>query len=333
MDDGLSSSASSTSSLAEMDEDPRVLCGRRPSKEVLRELKERLEVISPIGLNYMGRAEPCLAVVLVGERKDSRLYVKIKKRVAAKLGIKVRVLELDEASTTPDKLRSMIRALNADDSVDGVLVQVPLPSHLPVSICQAIAPDKDVDGFNFTNMGKLALNGIMVPDFSPCTPRGVLELLDYHQVDVAGKHVVILGRSTVVGLPLSLMLLAQNATVTICHSKTPNLKMHTNQADILICAMGQPRLVDSSWIRAQGVCIVDVGVSVLPKDSSLSSSDLKSNSIVGDVDFASLMRDTDARVTPVPVGVGPMTVAMLMKASVEAFERRCYEAEILDGDH
>lgn len=318
----------SSVSLSECEEDPRLLCGRRPSAAVVEELQRRLEGAEAMGLQYLGRACPCLVVVLVGDRSDSRVYVRIKRRMAAQLGIELRVEEMEAHSTTPDRLRDVLRRLNADAAVDGVIVQVPLPPHLPVSICQEIAPEKDVDGFNHSNMGKLALSGIMVPYFSPCTPRGVLELLAYHKISVHGKHVVILGRSNVVGLPLYLMLVAENATVTTCHSKTENLLDHTRRADILICAMGQPEIVKSSWVKHNAV-VIDVGVSVIPGGSSSSGR----GRVVGDVDSASMLRDTNVLLTPVPGGVGPMTVAMLMKATVEAFERRLYAAEMMAGEH
>jgi 5,10-methylene-tetrahydrofolate dehydrogenase/methenyl tetrahydrofolate cyclohydrolase len=296
----------------------RILCGRKPADSVIRNLMELLKASQAQGQALLGRPAPCLAVIVVGDRSDSALYVNIKKKMAEKLGISLRVVKLEE-ETTAQILQENIEVLNGDDKVDGIIVQVPLPLHLPVSLCQIVDPSKDVDGFNYMNVGKLALT-IMVPLFTPCTPRGVMELLEYHNVSLSGKNVVILGRSNVVGRPLSLMMLAENATVTVCHSLTQGVMEHTKRADILVCAMGKARLVKAEWVKDDAV-IIDVGVSCIKEEGK--------NKTVGDVDSRHVLANTSAtKITPVPGGVGPMTVAMLMKATVEAFERRIFTAEM-----
>jgi methylenetetrahydrofolate dehydrogenase (NADP+)/methenyltetrahydrofolate cyclohydrolase len=292
----------------------RLLSGAEPAKAVQAQLKRRIEAGSALSELHLKRRLPCLAVVVVGERPDSKVYVRIKKRVGGELGIEVRVIELEE-TVSRDQLQSCIHDLNKDGSVDGVIVQVPLPCHLPVELCQEIDQAKDVDGFSFSNIGKLALNGVLVPLFSPCTPRGIMELLEYHGVAVRGKHVVIVGRSAVVGMPLSLMMLQADATVTICHSRTGDLKAFTLLADILVVAVGRAGLVKADWIKSHCV-VVDVGVSLVD------------GAICGDVDAAEVLSETCASLTPVPGGVGPMTVSMLMKAVVEAWERRMMCAEM-----
>ena len=296
----------------------RLLSGTEPANAVLAQLKRRIESGAALSELHLRRRGPCLAVVVVGERPDSKVYVRIKKRVGAELGMEVRVIALDEAISR-EVLQSCIHGLNRDDSVDGVIVQVPLPCHLPVELCQEIDQAKDVDGFSFCNIGKLALNGVLVPLFSPCTPRGIMELLEYHRVCVRGKHVVILGRSAVVGMPLSLMMLQADATVTICHSRTVDLKAFTSLADILVVAVGKPALVKADWIKP-GCVVVDVGVSIVDSGGR--------RVICGDVDAASVLSETAAALTPVPGGVGPMTVSMLMKAVVEAWERRIMSVEM-----
>ena len=289
--------------------------GVAPSQAVLTELKTRIEGLSGIARREKLREAPSLAVVIVGKRKDSCVYVKIKRRVASQIGLDFRLVELEE-NVNADDLLQTIRNLNNDSTVDGIIVQVPLPDHLDVELCQEIDPAKDVDGFHFMNIGKLALKRLS-PLFAPCTPRGIMELLDYYEIEITGRNVVILGRSNIVGLPLSLMMLDRDATVTICHSKTPpdNVLEFTRRADIVVCAMGRPKCVCSKWVKKDAV-IIDVGTTAVEDPEKSSGYKFQ-----GDVHIESVIKETESKFTPVPGGVGPMTVCMLMKACVEAYER------------
>jgi methylenetetrahydrofolate dehydrogenase (NADP+)/methenyltetrahydrofolate cyclohydrolase len=295
----------------------KLLSGSEPSSRVLADLKDRLGRGVALSKLHLGRDCPCLAVIVVGQRSDFAVYTRNKKRVALELGVEMRVMEFAE-DIGLEHIRREIYKLNHDKSIDGIIVQVPLPPHLPVELCQEVDPCKDVDGFSYQNVGKLTLSGAIVPLFSPCTPRGIVELLEYHNVSVCGKHVVILGRSSIVGKPLGLMLLQANATVTTCHSFTADVQSLTLLADILVVAVGRKKMVKSSWVK-NGAVIVDVGVSCD-----------EHGQIFGDVDQAELEElKRDVSVTPVPGGVGPMTVAMLFKAVVESWERRVMMEEML----
>lgn len=308
-----------------MDCDSRHFSGQAPAKLVSESVKQRIEELRPMSKHYLGREKPCLAIILVGERKDSLTYVRLKKRLANEIGIEVRLLEFP-VTITRLVLVDQIKKVNRDPTIDGLIVQVPLPDHLDVRLCQEIDPAKDVDGFHFANVGKLAING-MDPLFLPCTPRGIMELLRHYRVNLHGAHVVVVGRSNVVGMPLSLMMLAEDATVTVCHSKTKDLKRHTHLADVLVLAIGKPLVVKADWVK-DGAVIVDVGISVLPDEKKASK-----QRICGDVDAEDVLKvHPDVRITPVPGGVGPMTVAMLMKATLESFERLLISKEI-EGEH
>ncbi|MDK2883310.1 MAG: methylenetetrahydrofolate dehydrogenase / methenyltetrahydrofolate cyclohydrolase, partial [Bacillota bacterium] len=199
------------------------------------------------------------------------------------------------------KLLALLRQLNADPAVHGILVQLPLPKHLDANaILMAIDPSKDVDGFHPWNAGRLAV-GLKAP--VPCTPRGVIHLLEVYGIPIAGRHAVVLGRSNVVGKPLAQLLLARNATITVCHSRTPNLASYTRAADILVAAVGRPRLITADMVKP-GAVVVDVGINRLPEG------------LVGDVDFAGVSQ-VASYLTPVPGGVGPMTIAMLLQNTLE----------------
>lgn len=268
--------------------DGKALAGR--IKEELRCKCERL-----------ARA-PRLAVVLVGDDPASAIYVRNKERDCRECGIDCRDHRL-AADTTQEALLALIRALNRDDSVDGILVQLPLPGHLDgAQVLRAIDPDKDVDAFHPENVGRLLLGQ---PRYLPCTPAGILALLREYAIDPAGKHCVVVGRSNIVGKPLALLLLQADATVTVCHSKTPDLADQCRRADILVSAAGQAGLITADMVRPHAV-VIDVAMN--------RGADGK---LCGDVDFGAVAQRADY-ITPVPGGVGPMTRAMLMENTYQA---------------
>lgn len=287
-----------------------IIDGLGVSKIIKSDLKQNIEDLKT---KFNTETQPGLAVVIVGDRKDSQTYVRMKKRAAENLGI---YFELHKHSTdiTEKELLYEIGTLNHDNRIHGIIVQLPLPDHINErNIISKVSITKDVDGFHGLNMGNLALEGCE-PYFSPCTPRGVMELLDYYQVPISGKHFVILGKSNIVGLPMSLMLLNKNATVTICNSETEKEEEITRNADVLISAVGIPQLVKEDWVK-EGVVVIDIGINSVPD-----STKKRGYRLVGDVDFENVGKKAKL-ITPVPGGVGPMTVAMLMKATVESFER------------
>jgi methylenetetrahydrofolate dehydrogenase (NADP+)/methenyltetrahydrofolate cyclohydrolase len=282
--------------------------GNAVASDLLEELEKKLDSFE--------NQKPCVAFIRVGEDPASVSYVRKKEKTAAKVGIESRLLVFPE-SITEDQLLKEISQLNDDSSVHGILVQSPLPSHMDErKIFNHVSPDKDVDGFNATNLGLLCQE--QKSAFISCTPAGIVELLKRTKVDTTGKHVVVLGRSLIVGKPVGLLLLQKglpgNATVTYCHSRTPDLPKHTLQADILIAAIGKPHFVDKSMVK-EGAIVIDVGINRVSDDTRKSGSRL-----VGDVDFEEVAPLTSF-ITPVPGGVGPMTVAMLMKNTVKAFEK------------
>jgi methylenetetrahydrofolate dehydrogenase (NADP+) / methenyltetrahydrofolate cyclohydrolase len=261
--------------------------------------------------------KPCLALIRVGEDPASVSYVKKKEQTAAEIGVTSRML-LPPVSITQAELCALIDQLNADPAVDGILVQSPLPKQIDeVAVFRRVAPEKDVDGFNTLNLGKLAQDDDT--GFVPCTPAGIMELLARSGVDLKGQHVVVLGRSLIVGKPVALLALQKkagaNGTVTICHSGTTHLPVLTRQADVLIAAIGRPGFVTADMVKP-GVVVIDVGINRVPDPTRKSGFRL-----TGDVDFASVA-PLAARITPVPGGVGPMTVAMLMKNTVKAFRHK-----------
>ena len=250
---------------------------------------------------YLVRA-PRLAVVLVGDDPASAIYVRNKERDCRECGIDCRDHRL-AADTTQEALLALIRELNRDDSVDGILVQLPLPGHLDgAQVLRAIDPDKDVDAFHPENVGRLLLGQ---PRYLPCTPAGILALLREYAIDPAGKHCVVVGRSNIVGKPLALLLLQADATVTVCHSKTPDLADQCRRADILVSAAGQAGLITADMVRPHAV-VIDVAMN-RGADGRL----------CGDVDFGAVSQRADY-ITPVPGGVGPMTRAMLMENTYQA---------------
>lgn len=243
-----------------------------------------------------------LAVVLVGDDPASRVYVRNKVRACEETGIRSE-MHAFPSSAGENEVLERVLALNRDPGIHGILVQLPLPAGINSErVLAAVSPHKDVDGFHVENLGALVAGRAR---FVPCTPAGVLRLLQHANVPIAGRHAVVIGRSTIVGKPAALLLLQRDATVTICHSKTPDLAAHARQADILVAAVGRAKLVTADMVKS-GACVIDVGMNRLPDGS-----------LAGDVDFAAV-KDIAGWITPVPGGVGPMTVAMLMENTVAA---------------
>lgn len=266
-------------------------------KEVAAKIKQQVkDEVALFGV------EITLAVIVVGDNQASRVYVNNKKKACESVGIKS--LEYIMPENIPEEeLLNLIDYLNISKCVHGILVQLPLPEHIDANrVIERIDPDKDVDGFTAVNTGKLWLGEY---PFAPCTAMGIIELLDHYNIDVAGKHCVVIGRSNIVGKPVAALLLERNATVTICHSKTKDLYKHTSQADILISAVGKPKFVTWGMVKKDAV-VIDVGIN---RDEN--------GKLCGDVDVESV-KDRISMLTPVPGGVGPMTVAMLMKNTLLA---------------
>jgi len=275
----------------------------------------------------MTNAVPGLIGILVGENRSSQIYLRSKEKASRALGIAGEILTLP-ASVDAGGLKKKIDALNTRDDVDGILVQLPLPPHLDAhEIIGAISPEKDVDGFHPYSLGNLLSNQ---PGLKPCTPMGILELLKFYQIPIEGQDVVVIGRSLIVGKPLAAMLTNENATVTICHSKTRNLAGIASRADILIAAMGRPAFVGSDFVK-EGAAVIDVGINQLADRAKIEElfgkdekrqKDLaeKGYTVVGDVHPG--VFEKAGWMTPVPGGVGLLTVAMLMKNTLEAFKRR-----------
>ena len=248
---------------------------------------------------------PHLAVVLVGENPASQVYVRNKENACNKAGVRSTVIRLPE-DCAQQTLEDTVRQLNEDASVDGVLVQLPLPKGLDEeAVLRLIDPDKDVDGFHAVNVGRLASGQ---PGFVPCTPLGVMKLLEAYDIDPCGKRAVVIGRSNIVGKPMAMLLLAANATVTVCHSRTQNLAEIAREADILVAAVGRPRFVTADMVKP-GAAVIDVGINRVD------------GQLVGDVDFDAVSEKAGL-ITPVPGGVGQMTIAMLLSNTLDAAERR-----------
>jgi methylenetetrahydrofolate dehydrogenase (NADP+)/methenyltetrahydrofolate cyclohydrolase len=261
--------------------------------------------------------KPCIALVRVGEDPASVSYVKKKEKTAAEIGITSRII-LPPVTISQAELFTLLDELNQDDTVDGILVQSPLPKHIDeVAVFRRVAPEKDVDGFNTLNLGKVAQED--GTGFVACTPAGIMELLARSGVDLKGRHVVVLGRSLIVGKPVALLALQKkagaNATVTVCHSATTNLPAITRQADVLIAAIGRAGFVTADMVKP-GVVVIDVGINRVPDASRKTGYRL-----AGDVDFDAVA-PLCAKITPVPGGVGPMTVAMLLQNTVKAYRQR-----------
>ena len=249
---------------------------------------------------------PGLAVVIVGNDPASQVYVRNKARACEAIGMHSEVHALP-ASTTQGELVAFVQKLNAAENIHGILVQLPLPKGLDDrAIIEAIHPDKDVDGFHYANMGALVIDNSRYP---PCTPYGVMKMLDYENIRIEGKHVVIVGRSNIVGKPQAMLMLKAGGTVTVCHSKTPDITRFTRDADILVAAVGRPCMITGSMIK-HGAVVIDVGINRLPDGK-----------LVGDVDFESARKVASA-ITPVPGGVGPMTITMLLGNTLRAAEQK-----------
>lgn len=282
----------------------KILDGAALAQELRAEFKLRAEALAAQG------ARPGLAVILVGEDPASQVYVRNKVNACAQAGFHSEKIVLP-ADATAEALLAKIAALNADPAIHGILVQLPLPKHIDAdAVLEAISPEKDVDGFHAENIGALTQGN---PRFIPCTPHGVMKLLEKGEVSLQGKEAVIIGRSNIVGKPMALLLLAAGATVTICHSKTADLGFHTRRADILVAAIGKPRFVSGDMIKP-GAVVIDVGINRVPEGQP------DAGKLCGDVDFASA-KEVASAITPVPGGVGPMTIAMLLANTLLAAER------------
>lgn len=276
----------------------QIIDGKKISQEIKDELKEKVAKMAEEGKKI------ALAVIQVGNDPASSVYVRNKKNACAYIGIESLSYELPE-ETTEAELVALVEKLNQDDAVNGILVQLPLPKHIDEEkIIQTISPAKDVDGFHMQNVGALCVGS---KGFVSCTPLGIIELLKRSGIEIAGKNCVVLGRSNIVGKPMGLLLLRENGTVTICHSKTRNIKEIAKQADILVVAIGKPKFVDESYVK-KGAVVIDVGIHRNAE-----------NKLCGDVDFEKVAPHTSA-ITPVPGGVGPMTIAMLMNNCVSSVE-------------
>lgn len=277
----------------------KILSGKIVSARVKEEIKEEVGALTEAG------EQPGLAVVIVGDDSASKVYVANKEKACAELGMYSEKYALP-AETTEEELLSLIGRLNADDKIHGILVQLPLPKHLDdKTIINNILPEKDVDAFHPVNVGKIMIGDF---DFVPCTPAGIMELIHESGVEVEGKECVVIGRSNIVGKPMSMLLLHENGTVTVCHSRTVDLKTVTRRADILVAAVGIPKFVTADMVK-EGAVVIDVG---MDRDEN--------GKLCGDVDFDSVEPIAGA-ITPVPGGVGPMTIAMLMKNTLTAAKR------------
>lgn len=271
----------------------QILDGKKVATDVRAQIAKEVEQTEGI--------TPGLAVVLVGDDQASQVYVRNKEKACNSVGINS-FIHLLPASTRQEELLDLIKKLNADSKVHGILVQLPVPPQIdPDIILQAIDPTKDVDGFHPFNTGKLMAG---LKTFVPCTPRGIMHLLAAYNISLAGKHAVVVGRSNIVGKPMASLLMARDATVTVCHSKTSDLKEFTRSADILVVAVGRPRLITADMVKP-GAVVVDVGINRLPEG------------LVGDVDFDTV-KEVASYITPVPGGVGPLTIAMLLQNTLES---------------
>ena len=284
------------------------MSGKEVSLAVKSDLKGRIEKLKERGVT------PGLTAVLVGEDPASQVYVRSKERQSAKLGFNSQVLRLD-ASTSQDELLKVVQDLNQDEQVHGILVQLPLPKHIDSQlIIETINPDKDVDGFHPVSVGKLVLD---LDGFVSCTPAGILEIMKFYKIETSGKHVVVVGRSNIVGKPMANLMIQKkdlgNATVTLVHTRTPDMGVYTRQADILIAAAGVPEFITKDMVK-DGTVVIDVGINRVD-DASRE----KGYRLVGDVDFAGVSEKCSA-ITPVPGGVGPMTIAMLLSNTVKSAE-------------
>ena len=278
-----------------------ILDGKQLSQELKDEMRQEVDALA----QKYGR-RPCLMVVIVGNNPASQSYVRGKIKATEYVGFDGSLVSLPE-DVTEDALIAEIERLNQNELVDGILVQLPLPKHISEDrVIAAISPEKDVDGFHATNVARLWLNQ---PCIVPCTPKGVIVMLDRAGIEITGKNAVVVGRSNIVGKPVAKLLLDRNATVTIAHSRTKNLKEVCRQADILVAAVGRPLMLTADYIKP-GAAVIDVGINRL-----------EDGRLVGDVDFEGA-KEIAGAITPVPGGVGPMTITMLMRNTIECFLRR-----------
>ena len=277
-----------------------IIYGSELSKKIKGQIASEVEKIAA-----SGRRVPTLAVVLVGDNPASLSYVKGKDKACHEVGFGSKMITLKE-ETTEDELRAVLEELNKDETVDGILVQMPLPKHLDENkVILMIDPNKDVDGLHPVNVGNLYLG---MEGFVPCTPLGIMEMIREANVSFAGKKAVVIGRSKLVGTPVARLLTNENCTVTICHSRTKDIEKVCAEADIVIAAIGKPKKVTKDWIK-EGACVIDVGINRVD------------GKLVGDVDFENV-KDIAGVLTPVPKGVGPMTITMLLKNTLQAYKKK-----------
>jgi methylenetetrahydrofolate dehydrogenase (NADP+)/methenyltetrahydrofolate cyclohydrolase len=301
-----------------------LLKGRPVADQIKQEVSDEVRRLSE-----QHGVKPCLAAVLVGENDASTVYVRTKIRTCAEVGLASEEFDLPAATTT-DALLDVLQGLNCNEAIDGILVQLPLPKHIDeVAVIEAVTPEKDVDSFHPANVGLLALGR---PRFVPCTPAGIIELLDRNQIEIAGANACIIGRSQIVGRPLGSLLLQRHATVTICHSRTRDLPGVARQADILVVAIGRPALVGRDYVK-EGATVIDVGVNKITDvdqarelfgdetEKRIEAISQRGYTLVGDV-HPSQVDSVAGRRTPVPGGVGLLTVAMLMRNTLQAAKRR-----------
>jgi len=275
----------------------RIIDGKKISKEIREDLKKRVKALKQNGV------EPRLDIVLVGENPASGVYVRMKRKACEEVGIISKLHRLNE-KTEEEELLSLIEKLNKDKKVKGILVQLPLPDHMDErKVLDTISPFKDVDGLTQHSLGKL-LSGHEI--FEPCTPKGIIKMLQHEGIEISGKDAVVVGRSNIVGKPVSLMLMKKNATVTTCHSRTVDLPEKTRKADILVVAIGRPKFITKDMVK-EGAVVIDVGMNRVE------------GKLCGDVDFEEV-KDVASRITPVPRGVGPMTVTMVLENTIIASE-------------
>ena len=276
-----------------------IIDGNALSAQMRQQVSERVKTLQTRGIN------PGLAVILLGDNPASQVYVRNKVKACEQTGIHS-LLEKHDVSLSEADLLARVHALNQDNSIHGILVQLPLPAHIDAQkVIEAIAPEKDVDGFHVASAGAL-MTGL--PGFWPCTPHGCMKMLEHIGYSLRGKHAVVIGRSNIVGKPMALMLLQQNATVTLCHSATVDLKAHTLQADVIVAAVGKRHVLTADMVKP-GAVVIDVGMN---RDDE--------GKLCGDVDFAGVSK-VASHITPVPGGVGPMTITMLLVNTLESAER------------
>ena len=282
---------------------PIRLCGKTAAEHVYQTITDKVTML--LNKNIV----PGLTVIQVGDKKDSTTYVNMKAKMCEKYKINSNVIRLPD-TINESELIELIHTHNADQAVHGILIQLPLPKHIcEDKVLNTVDISKDVDGFNIQNVGRLSINA--QPKFVPCTPDGCIEMLKYYNIDVAGKHAVVIGRSRIVGLPLSHLLLRENATVSICHSKTQNLSDITKSADLIFAACGRANFIDNTMVKDDAV-IIDIGINPISDETKKSGYRL-----VGDVNYDDV-KDKVYAISPVPGGVGPMTIAMLLKHTVDA---------------